>query len=288
MRALGYMMAASLFATPVAGWSKEVPQQATEAVPIDIGSWIGPDNYPPEAIRAGEQGRVVAIVSIDAAGHPTACRIDVSIGSPALERGTCATVLANGRFEPARDARGRAIASEMTLPIRWVLPSEEDTRPPSGPWDTIHIITIDADDTVLNCKVTVNGKPQSTTLADCGRPGGSPAELRERLKITGRYSMRMDVAIRHGDTPPPVPPIPLAGRLLASYEARQIVDAEGVPSGCTVTVIAGEQAEEARKHLEKTPCERGVRFFPPKGSDGTPKAANVLIATWITLLPASN
>lgn len=284
------LAAAGLLALSAKGWTRETPAPAKEAVPVDVAAWLGADNYPPEAIRAGEQGRVVAIVAVDATGRATACRIDVSIGSPALEKGTCAAVLAKGRFEPARDAAGRAVASELTLPVRWALPESDDDRQPSGPFDMTQIVTVGADDVIAGCEMVVDGKPQATTAMQCSGPGANPAELRPRLKMAGGYRMRLDVVIRNGDTPPPSPLSPGSGegRLLTLHEARQSVDAEGVPSACTVAVVAGEWADEARKHVDKTPCEAGGRFFPVRGADGAPKPAQVLVAVRVTLLPPAN
>lgn len=288
MRTIGWMTAlvvAAAAAMPAMG--KDAPRVVKEAVPLAVGEWLGADNYPPAAIRAGEQGRVVAVVTIDATGHPTACRIDISIGSPVLEKGTCDVVLAKGKFEPARDAKGRAVASTLTLPVRWVLPEDGDNRQPSGPFDLTHIATIAADDSIIRCEITVDGKPQPAAAEQCGG-AGDRAELRRRLKLSGPYRMRMDVAIRNADTPPPLPAAPGTGRLLTVYEAREAIDADGVPSHCTIAVVGGDWAEEARKYLDKTPCETGQRFFPVRGKDGAPKPAQVLIATWLTLLPPPN
>lgn len=287
MRIKGWMAALFVAAAAMPAAGKDSPRVVKAAVPIDIGEWLGADNYPPSAIRAGEQGRVVAIVSIDATGHPTACRIDISIGSPALEKGTCDVVLAKGKFEPARDAKGRAVASEMTMPVRWVLPEDGDNRQPSGPIDFVHIATVGADDSILRCEISVDGRPQATAPEQCGG-GDDRAELRRRLKLSGPYRMRMDVAVRHGDTPPPLPGTPAAGRLLTVHEVRQTIDSDGVPSHCTVAIVGGDWAEEARKYLDKTPCETGQRFFPVRDKDGATKPAQVLVATWVTLLPAPN
>lgn len=86
------------------------------------GLAFGADAYPAEAIRAGQQGRTVAKLTVDASGTPIRCTVTTSGGSRALDRATCGTTLARVRFEPARDDRGAPISSEFTLPVRWVLP----------------------------------------------------------------------------------------------------------------------------------------------------------------------
>lgn len=90
----------------------------------DPGLAFPPDSYPPEAIRRGEQGRVVALLNVDAGGSTTSCVVKASSGSRSLDRATCDIVVAGVRFEPARDGRGVAIGSTYILPVRWVLPKD--------------------------------------------------------------------------------------------------------------------------------------------------------------------
>ncbi|MBN8807778.1 MAG: energy transducer TonB [Sphingomonas sp.] len=87
-------------------------------------NFFGPDNYPPEAIRAGAQGRVVARLSIGTDGRVTDCSITSSSGNSALDSAVCRISKSRVRFTPAQDEAGNPIASSYTLPVRWVLPSE--------------------------------------------------------------------------------------------------------------------------------------------------------------------
>lgn len=88
------------------------------------GTAFGDDAYPPDAIRAGEQGRTTALLRIDASGTPISCAIKTSSGSPSLDAATCSIALRRARFDPAREAQGKAISSTYTLPVRWVLPDD--------------------------------------------------------------------------------------------------------------------------------------------------------------------
>jgi TonB family protein len=85
-------------------------------------SWFGSDAYPDEAIRQGQQGRVVAKLSLDPAGLPTACTVLSSSRSISLDRTTCSQFLKHATFKPARDRKGVATVGEYTVPVRWVLP----------------------------------------------------------------------------------------------------------------------------------------------------------------------
>ena len=62
-------------------------------------------DYPNEAIRRGQEGRVAYKVTIDETGRVTSCVVTSSSGYPLLDEGTC-RAMRNVRFEPARDADG--------------------------------------------------------------------------------------------------------------------------------------------------------------------------------------
>ena len=92
---------------------------------------FGPDAYPAAAQRRGAQGRTVARLDLDAAGRVVGCTIVTSSGDPDLDAGTCRIALVRGQFTPAMDSAGQPVASAYTLPVRWVLPDEQDATPPS-------------------------------------------------------------------------------------------------------------------------------------------------------------
>jgi TonB family protein len=82
------------------------------------------DAYPDDALRNNEQGRTVAVLTVDASGTPSDCVVKTSSGSQSLDKATCRVALRRVRFEPARDKRGAPIPSHYTLPVRWVLPKD--------------------------------------------------------------------------------------------------------------------------------------------------------------------
>ena len=94
----------------------------------DPGASFQPDVYPAEAIRKGEQGRVVAELLVDATGKVADCTIQTSSGSVSLDRKTC-KLGRKVRYSPARDASGRAVPSYVRLPVRWQLPEERRSGP---------------------------------------------------------------------------------------------------------------------------------------------------------------
>ena len=86
------------------------------------GDWFPPNSYPAQSKRKGEQGRVSIELSVNASGMATACRVVGSSGFSGLDLATCDLAIANARFVPGRDARGRPVEAKYTLPgVRWEL-----------------------------------------------------------------------------------------------------------------------------------------------------------------------
>lgn len=107
---------------------KSAPDMA--AMPVgEIGQFFGSDNYPPAAIRAESQGRVVAALAIDPGGRVVSCAIESSSGSGVLDATTCAIATDRMIFDPATDHQGHAVAGQFRLPVRWVLPHNAPAVP---------------------------------------------------------------------------------------------------------------------------------------------------------------
>jgi len=88
------------------------------------GQYFGADNYPPAAIRAEEEGRVVAKLTVGTDGRVTGCVVTTSSNSSSLDQATCRIAQSRVRFSPALDATGNPVTSSYTLPVRWVLPRD--------------------------------------------------------------------------------------------------------------------------------------------------------------------
>ena len=86
------------------------------------GQFFGADAYPPAAIRAEAQGRVVARLTIGTDGRVTDCSITTSSGNEDLDNTTCRIARSRVRYTPAKDENGQPISSTTSLPVRWVLP----------------------------------------------------------------------------------------------------------------------------------------------------------------------
>jgi TonB family protein len=96
----------------------------------NLASYLSDDDYPAEAIRNEEQGTVQFTLHVTAEGAVGRCEVIASSGSAILDGTTCRIMVERVRFEPARDARGRAVPDRVTSRLRWVLPQEESSEPP--------------------------------------------------------------------------------------------------------------------------------------------------------------
>lgn len=286
MRLFGAVLGFVATAAPLAANANANASKEQMPAPLNVEEWLGPDNYPPAAIRRGEQGRVVVSISLDATGKPVKCENEIESGFTVLDRETCEIVMTKGQFQPARDKRGRGLASRYIMPVRWKLP-EDDGLYPSGAIEVMQEATISADNRITACTATADGKAQPIGADECDGPARVLADIRQAMKIEGEFRLRAEHFVRHGDTPPPLPPLAEGSRLVTATEERQLVDAEGVPSGCIVRVT-GEQATTTRDRLGANVCDRGRRFVPPAGKDGKPAPQHVLAYIRFTLLPPAN
>jgi periplasmic protein TonB len=88
----------------------------------DPASWLGAMDYPPAAMRMGEQGDVAVTLAVDAQGRVTGCRIDQSSGFPDLDTGTCQRLSRRAHFQPAADAQGQPAAGVYSHTVHWRQP----------------------------------------------------------------------------------------------------------------------------------------------------------------------
>ena len=88
----------------------------------NLASLIQNEDYPHEAIRANASGEPEVLLKIDEKGRPSNCRVLRSSGHMSLDEATCAIPQRRGRFAPARDGAGQAIAAPYIYRIRWIMP----------------------------------------------------------------------------------------------------------------------------------------------------------------------
>jgi protein TonB len=97
----------------------------------NLASYLSDADYPPDAIRAEEQGTVSFRLFINAEGRVDRCEVTGSSGSASLDAATCRIMTARPRFEPARDEAGHPTTDVVSSRIRWVLPEDEPYQMPA-------------------------------------------------------------------------------------------------------------------------------------------------------------
>lgn len=264
---------------------------ARSARPLQIAEWLGPEHYPPAALRAGEEGRVVVTIDVAANGSPQACRPKGPSILPLLENGTCQAVMNGGRFEPALDQRGRPVPGTVTLPVRWIMPALSGTSASSpqfrpGSTDVTSVFAVGADDSLVSCQI--GGPEHSVTLPPktCeALPRFDAVALRQALKLSGPFRVGLAVTMRSGDVPP-APAMPaLSGKELVTVVVRQGITAKGDTIPCASTV-AGPFARNLTSSTD--PCRLNSdprRLFGPSEAG---KARYLVLVTRMVLLPPAN
>ena len=80
-------------------------------------------NYPPGAIKRGEQGKVGFKLTIEPDGSLGTCDVTESSGFASLDKETCEIILRHARLKPVRNSDGRAIRAAQSGFIVWRLPA---------------------------------------------------------------------------------------------------------------------------------------------------------------------
>lgn len=118
-------------------------------IPLNFREVFSPDSYPELATEREVEGKVIVRVQVNAEGLPTHCE---TLGNPPAELGgpTCALMLANARFAPKLDRKGRPTKGVFEQAIEWRL---EDLEPLAFADSTARLIfEFDDDATITGCR----------------------------------------------------------------------------------------------------------------------------------------
>ena len=123
--------------------------------PVDPGSWVTNQDYPDEAIRAGEQGVVSFRLEVGPQGMVVGCSVTETSGSAVLDKASCDILRARARFVPAKDEKGRAVASTYESRFRWILPNDASEVDVAG--RIVTRLDLAPDGSIRNCSAEVSG-----------------------------------------------------------------------------------------------------------------------------------
>jgi TonB family protein len=142
-----------LLAIGLAGIGQSDQLQAdVKAVPLnDPASWVSANDYPPDARKRGDQGRVTFRLSVGADGKPLQCAIVESSGFPSLDAVTCKLLLKRARFYRPTNAAGAVSTGIYEKTINWALASPSLLARPHATY-TVRI-NVDDKGMVQSCEV---------------------------------------------------------------------------------------------------------------------------------------
>lgn len=128
----------------VAEWPDEPTPIGNEAL------WVTNADYPLDAWRAGEAGEVFYELKVDRASKVTGCTADEGTASARLKAETCRLLRERAQFEPARNAKGVAIASVYSGYTEW---QRREAELGNGSFTISVGFTLDERGEVRNCRV---------------------------------------------------------------------------------------------------------------------------------------
>jgi protein TonB len=85
-------------------------------------SWANSNDYPSRALREEREGVTRFSVQVDASGRVSSCTVTGSSGHSDLDSTTCSLIQRRGRFRPATNGNGDAVAGSWSSAVRWEIP----------------------------------------------------------------------------------------------------------------------------------------------------------------------
>ena len=212
------------------------------------GTWITAADYPAAAIMAGESGTVGFTLGVDEQGRTVQCTITQPSNSAVLDSTTCRLMALRARFEPARDAKGKAIPSTFQSRMRWVLPA---FRPPI-PGLLVTTVELSPDGKVEKCSTeATDAVPQPARDLACRNvQSGVEASFLKAHAATYKR-LRSATGISVGDRKFAVDGSPWGTLILRRAHLMEF-GPKGQPLRCTVTAsVGGNLADDPCVRLRK-------------------------------------
>lgn len=191
---LAVMSTLSLCSSPVWAGTPRPPEPAGNP-----GTWITPADYPSRALRYEAQGTVIFLLTIDAAGVPSSCKVVETSKSEDLDTQTCSLLVQRARFSPATDANGKAVGGTYRSSVHWTIPEGEPTGPIDiQPMDMVASFTLGPDGKEHDCTIEkMTGKapfPMSSGLCS-GSETYVVASDKDGKPIARRVRVRMSIEV---------------------------------------------------------------------------------------------
>jgi TonB family protein len=200
------------------------------------------DDYPVEALRKEQQGTATVLLAVSKNGHVKSCRVAESSKVEVLDRATCNT-LKRGRFEPAKDFAGRAIASPKDVKVRWVLPT-----PSAIPVEFAsfrYVFPVDEDRQIANCRVEGDSDragPDGSCLIMLGQVRWLVSTAPKEVPLAGQdIVMATEYVVGPSDAPSRLG-LGKGEAMLGRSITRLSIDTSGKARSCTAESIGSFQS----------------------------------------------
>ncbi len=232
------------------------------------GGWINPEDYPKPALYNEMTGISAFRLFIDPTGKVSHCQITASSGFEVLDSATCERLIEHGKFTPAQDGKGRAVADTWNSRVLWQMPFT--TPQPMKEGTGIATFQINKLGVVTDCAVKVKSWDTETSQEQCWNSDNMPplAGLEMRgygaepiVEVDMEWSSTFSSARRDQliqDRP--------------GYETRSLlvfrfeVNAEGKMTQCAM------ERQRGSEKLIHNMCFQAVKqlYAPMKDATGTP------------------
>ena len=154
----------------------------TPVVPLNAERWIQESDYPDEARRHGQQGKVYYLALVDRNGKVDRCEIENSSSSETLDNATCSLIKERAVFEPARNSEGKPVYFRFHSSITWSLPYQPPV--PINSWAYNGQLLISNSGEALKCEEE--------------RRGPVPEAAGDFCRFFGKASGAVGLALRGG------------------------------------------------------------------------------------------
>jgi TonB family protein len=108
--------------TSIVTTSTPAAQEAKQSVLLSKNGEFIANHYPPQALAAGEQGKVSFQLVVEPDGSLGTCTVTASSGFKSLDNETCELILRHARMQPVRNSEGRAVRAVQNGFINWKHP----------------------------------------------------------------------------------------------------------------------------------------------------------------------
>ena len=209
-------------------------------------NWVTHNDYPVLSVFAGEQGMVGFRLTIDQSGAVTDCVVTSTSGFPNLDATTCALMRWRAKFNPARDAAGRAVAGHWSSRFRWNL--TDPTPLPRLSGTTMLQFTLDTTGRVTKCEERGYGFNIPYRLGRCAWLRATPPAELMKLRGTATGRVTMIVQTQRLINPQPMPPhpwLPEAGyKQVGVYRVTFDINEAGRAENCAGAMRPGVQCAD--------------------------------------------